>query len=64
MAGQFHDHASGLQLQIELLAYADGFLDINARLTNVSADPKIKSYAAVVCRWGATTDRGFRHALL
>jgi hypothetical protein len=42
---------SGLQMQIELLAYADGFLDINAHLTNESADPKIKTYAAVVCRW-------------
>ena len=42
---------AGLQLQIELLAYADGFLDINAHLTNVSADPTVKTYAAVVCRW-------------
>lgn len=48
LAAATHD---GLQLQIELLAYADGFLDINARLTNASADPQIKTYAAVVCRW-------------
>ena len=41
----------GLQIQIELLAYGAGFLDINAHLTNQSADPKMKTYAAVVCRW-------------
>jgi hypothetical protein len=42
---------AGLQLQIDLLAYADGFLDIHAHLTNATADPHIKTYAAVVCRW-------------
>lgn len=42
---------AGLQIQFELLAYADGFLDINAHLTNESADPNIKTYAAIVCRW-------------
>jgi len=42
---------AGLQIQFELLAYADGFLDINVHLTNESADPNIKTYAAVVCRW-------------
>jgi hypothetical protein len=42
---------SGLEIQIELLAYQGGFLDINVHLTNLYADPKIKTYAAVVCRW-------------
>ena len=41
----------GLKLKIELLAYADGFLDMNARLTNESADEQAKVYAAVICRW-------------
>jgi hypothetical protein len=47
---------AGLQMQIELLAYADGFLDINAHLTNESADPNVKTYAAVVCRWEQPPD--------
>lgn len=42
---------AGLKLKIELLAYADGLLDITAHLTNESADTKPKVYAAVVCRW-------------
>ena len=42
---------AGLKLRIELLAYHDGFLDINAQLTNETADTKQKVYAAVVCRW-------------
>jgi hypothetical protein len=41
----------GLQIQIELLAYRAGFLDVNIHLTNLSADPNIKTYAALVCRW-------------
>jgi hypothetical protein len=47
---------AGLELQIELLAFADGFLDINTHLTNASADAAAKVYAAVVCRWEKPLD--------
>lgn len=42
---------AGLNFKIELLAYAEGFLDVNAQITNESADERAKVYAAVVCRW-------------
>jgi hypothetical protein len=42
---------SGLKLTVELQAYGEGFLDLNARLTNESADEKKKVYAAVICQW-------------
>ena len=42
---------AGLKLKFELLAHADGFLDINASLTNESANAQAKVYAAVVARW-------------
>ena len=42
---------AGLKLKLELLAWREGFLDINARLVNESADERAKVYAAVVCRW-------------
>ena len=42
--------ASGLKLDVELLAYRAGFLDVNARYTNESA-PTEDVYAAIVCRW-------------
>lgn len=42
---------AGLKLQVELLAYAEGFLDINAKLTNETADEKKKVYAAALCEW-------------
>ncbi|MDB6027503.1 MAG: hypothetical protein JWM68_3726, partial [Verrucomicrobiales bacterium] len=42
---------AGLKLQIELIAYGAGFLDVNAQLTNESADERAKVYAAVVCCW-------------
>ena len=42
---------NGLVLQIDLDVFAAGFLDINAHLTNTSADPAARVYAAVVCRW-------------
>ncbi len=41
----------GLQVGLEVLAYADGFLDINVQVTNRTANPAIKTYAAVICRW-------------
>lgn len=41
----------GLNLQVELLAYHEGFLDINCQLVNESANLEAKVYAAVVCRW-------------
>ncbi|MEP6663797.1 MAG: hypothetical protein ABJC04_09055, partial [Verrucomicrobiota bacterium] len=41
---------SGLKLKMQLLAYGDGFLDINAQLLNESAGEQAV-YAAVVCRW-------------
>ena len=43
--------SAGLKIKLELLAYADGFLDINASLTNESADAQTKVYAAVIARW-------------
>jgi hypothetical protein len=42
--------ASGLKLDVELLAYRAGFLDINARYANESA-PTEDVYAAIICRW-------------
>ncbi|MEO5804710.1 MAG: hypothetical protein ABIR24_14385 [Verrucomicrobiota bacterium] len=46
---------AGLKLRIELLAYRNGFLDVNAEFTNESADENAKVYAAVVCRWEQPT---------
>lgn len=42
---------TGLQLELDLMAYSDGFLDISGTFTNLSVEPKTKYYAAVVCRW-------------
>src|SRR5205823_6113659 len=42
---------SGLKLVLDLRAFHEGFLDINARLTNESAATTTDVYAAVVCRW-------------
>ncbi len=41
---------NGLKLAIELHAYHDGFLDLNAQIENVSATTT-NVYAAAVCRW-------------
>ncbi|MCA1555416.1 MAG: hypothetical protein LC747_01880, partial [Acidobacteria bacterium] len=41
---------NGLKLLIELQAYHDGFLDLNAQIENVSASTT-NVYAAAVCRW-------------
>jgi hypothetical protein len=40
-----------LRLKLELVAFADGFLGLNARLTNEAADSQTGVYAAVVARW-------------
>ncbi|HEY0462359.1 MAG TPA: hypothetical protein VGC97_24715 [Pyrinomonadaceae bacterium] len=41
----------GLQLTVELRAYHDGFLDIDAELKNTSAEKTRGVYAAVLTRW-------------
>ena len=41
---------NGIKLRIDLHAYHDGFLDIDAQAENVAA-PTTNVYAAVVCRW-------------
>ncbi|MCA1592577.1 MAG: hypothetical protein LC754_08005 [Acidobacteria bacterium] len=40
----------GLKLMVELYAYHEGFLDINAQIENVSTNTK-DVYAAAICRW-------------
>ncbi|MEP6686356.1 MAG: hypothetical protein ABJB22_06215, partial [Verrucomicrobiota bacterium] len=41
---------SGLKLRVDLQAYHEGFLDLNAEIENVSAS-MTNVYAAAVCKW-------------
>ncbi|HSU57398.1 MAG TPA: hypothetical protein VLT36_25370, partial [Candidatus Dormibacteraeota bacterium] len=47
----------GLELAIEGRTFRAGFLELNARLVNRSADRTTNVYAAVVCRWEQTAQR-------
>jgi len=43
--------SNGLQLTIEMLAFHDGFLDVNSELKNTNAAKTENVYAAIVTRW-------------